>query len=204
MNDQQLHGFIGRKISKGAPMHRIISAVVLFGGSFLLRMMLFGDPAPDAAAGGAVKMTSTTGARNDMIFYLAKALGVGDLPQNEMTVLTAIGTVYCFVLGVITDLILGERGFGKGFNGFIAFIGAFFALMIYSTIFGQFHKEHISTLILVVTAASTGVLLLAAFLKHWVIDSAEDYMSSAVEKPRAPKRRGGASAADRFNNIANR
>jgi hypothetical protein len=134
---------------------------------------------------------------------LAQAVGLGGLSGAELGVLTLVATVYCYVLGVFTDVLIDERAFGRTLNGTIAFIGAFVTLYIYAAIVGQFHKEHILPLFCLCAMMSAVAIALAAAAKFWVIGATEDYMIGDYrEKPN--KARKVDTAAARFNRIASK
>ena len=180
-------------------MGRIFSAIVLFGGMFMFRFLFEGGGAADP---GAPKATKTDQARDAMILHLAQMVGLAGLTKDELGLLTSGVTIYCYIVGTSLDMVLAERAFGKFLNGTIALFGAFAALYIYASLFGQFHRDHILPLFVICAISSAMAVVLAALAKLWVMDGAEDYMAGDY-KPKTSRKGGGEIASERFNRIAN-
>lgn len=75
-----------------------------------------------------------------------------------------------FVIGFITDAVMGERGFGPVGNGMLAMLGAVVGIYIRNTYFGRMDPGDIVVTGVFAAAAATLLLLIFGVAKHWVQD----------------------------------
>jgi uncharacterized membrane protein YeaQ/YmgE (transglycosylase-associated protein family) len=95
-------------------------------------------------------------------------------PDNyspQLLYLIVIGVVSAGILaGYITDLIMGERGFGFIGNGILAILGAATGIYTRYAFFGWVRGEDMLVTGSFALAATTLLLLLLGFAKNWVQD----------------------------------
>jgi uncharacterized membrane protein YeaQ/YmgE (transglycosylase-associated protein family) len=75
-----------------------------------------------------------------------------------------------FVVGFVTDSVMGDRGFGPFGNGTLAVLGAVVGIYIRNTFFGRMDPGDLLVTGIFASATATLLLLLLGVAKHWVQD----------------------------------
>jgi len=75
-----------------------------------------------------------------------------------------------FVIGFVTDAVMGDRGFGPWGNGMLAMLGAIVGIYIRNTFFGRMDPGDLIVTGVFAAATATLLLLLLGVAKHWVQD----------------------------------
>ena len=75
-----------------------------------------------------------------------------------------------FIVGYITDSVMGDSGFGPFGNGTLAIFGAFVGIYIRNNFFGRMDPGDIFVTGFFAAVAATLMLLLLGVAKHWVQD----------------------------------
>ncbi len=75
-----------------------------------------------------------------------------------------------FVIGFVTDTVMGDRGFGPVGNGMLAMLGAVVGIYIRNTFFGRMDPGDLLVTGIFAAATATLLLLLLGVAKHWVQD----------------------------------
>jgi len=112
---------------------------------------------------------------------LADSAGAGALGRNEISLLTAVVLVYCFVLGLVSHLALGSKGLGRGANGSVAFLGVLATVFVYTHLWGLPVADDLAGLAGASIAISTLAIIIAAFVKMFVMNGIDSY--AAGNKP---------------------
>ena len=171
-------------------IHRIIVGFIFFAFLRYGRAWLF------ASAAGA-KQTSTLGSS------LADSAGVGGLSRSDLSVLTTCTVLYCIVFGLVTQLVLEEKGFGRGRNGAIGFLGVLATVFTYSRFWGAPAPDDLIGLGVACVLVSTLTLVIAALIKAFVLSEVDAFaVGGQSSLSKVVPRRGGASkgpSLDRLN-----
>jgi uncharacterized membrane protein YeaQ/YmgE (transglycosylase-associated protein family) len=95
-------------------------------------------------------------------------------PDNyspQLLYLVVLGVVSAGIFaGYITDLIMGDRGFGFFGNGFLAILGAATGIYTRYAFFGWLRGQDMLVTGIFALAATILLLLLLGFAKNWVQD----------------------------------
>ncbi len=75
-----------------------------------------------------------------------------------------------FVVGYITDAVMGDRGFGPFGNATLAVFGAAVGIYIRNNFFGRMDPGDILVTGVFAASSATLLLLLLGLAKHWVQD----------------------------------
>ena len=91
--------------------------------------------------------------------------------SSEMLLFMFLGVLIGgFVIGFVTDAVMGERGFGPIGNGMLAVMGAIVGIHIRNTFFGRMDPGDVLITGVFAAATATLLLLLLGVAKHWVQD----------------------------------
>lgn len=71
------------------------------------------------------------------------------------------------VVGYLTDMIMGERGFGPVGNGSLAILGAFFGIYARNAYFYRLHGDEMLITAVAAEICATALLLSLGFAKRW-------------------------------------
>ena len=99
---------------------------------------------------------------------MIRTLGLQDYPSDALLFLLGCACLLGFVVGYITDSVMGDRGFGAFGNGMLAVFGAFVGVYIRNTFFVRMHPGDIVWTGLFAAAAATLLLLMLGVVKSWV------------------------------------
>ncbi len=72
------------------------------------------------------------------------------------------------VVGYVTDVVMGERGFGPFGNGLLVIFGAFVGIYLRNAYFGLMEPGDIAVTGIFAAASATLLLMLLGLAKHWV------------------------------------
>lgn len=94
-----------------------------------------------------------------------------DQYSSEMLLFIFLGILIGgFVVGFITDAVMGDRGFGPIGNGMLTMLGAIVGIYIRNTFFGRMDPGDLIVTGIFAAATATLLLLLLGVAKHWVQD----------------------------------
>jgi len=103
---------------------------------------------------------------------LADSAGVGGLSRADLSVMTGGTLIYCFVVGLVAHLVLGDKGLGRSGNSSIAFLGVMATMFVYSHLWGIPVAEDMAGLIVACVFTSTLAIAAAAFVKFFILNEA--------------------------------
>ena len=179
--------------------------------AFGLLRFLFTETASHVDSLGAgedgVRHDAAAVAQGKMMQALLDSLGTGALGKSELALVPLLFMVYSAVFGLLSELVLGGRAFGRYLNGVICMLGGTIGLIAYTRLVGSFSGNHFGLSIVVVVLGSTLLLLATAFIKSWVLGKADDFISGAWEvRALRPSREvaHAPSARDRLSAVANK
>lgn len=150
-------------------MNRILQMIATFGFFFMLRQIISASDVAGAGASGGSGVSGHIGA-------LVAQLGGARLTPRETSMVGGLIAAYGFVVGLVSHLVMGANGFGRGRNGLIALFGVFAALYAYSRLVAQGSADDALWMVVASLTVSLGLLFAAAALKAWIQAEAGDFL----------------------------
>jgi len=94
-----------------------------------------------------------------------------DQYSPDILAITALGVAIAGLgIGLVTDSVMSDRGFGPYGNGFLAILGAVTGIYTRYSFFGWMRGQEVLIIGSFAAATATLMLLLLGVAKHWVQD----------------------------------
>ena len=106
-------------------MNRLLKLVVTIGVFFVARRIFASfssGGSGGASTSGHAPPTQRGWVTENFVAVLQNSTG-SHLSSHDVRLVSVGVFVYSIAVGVFSHILLGDRGFGRGFNGFIALIG---------------------------------------------------------------------------------
>lgn len=97
-------------------------------------------------------------------------LGLQEYAGDSIILLLLGVVVIGAAIGYITDIVMGDRGFGPLGNGLLTILGAAVGLYVRHSFFGTMQPGDAALTAVFAAASATLLLLLLGVVKHWVQD----------------------------------
>lgn len=97
-------------------------------------------------------------------------LDIAQYSTEALMLAALIFVIAAFLIGYITDAVLGNRGFGPFGNGCLAILGCFVGVYARHTYFGFANGNEMVITGGLAAATATAMLLILGIIKHWVAD----------------------------------
>jgi hypothetical protein len=152
----------------------LLTAVPLFFGN-----RIFAALSGHESNGAAPPPTAGLGVHGVVIRRLADFAGVGEISNQEVSILSLIGLIYATGIGYFTHILLGEHSFGPKLNGLIAFLGGAATLAVMLVVAPKSVAGSVSAIVFATIIGSTALLLALCALKALVLDRIDSHMSGA-------------------------
>lgn len=163
-------------------MNRILKLLVTVGVFFVARRFFTtgtsgGSDASHVGAGAA--QSSPRGLITQKFVALLQSVGDGQLSPHDVRLVSIAIFVYSFAVGFLADLLLGDRAFGRGFNGLIALLGAGLAMTGLSWFAPEMREYGIGLMVGATVLSSLLFLGAAIALKVFVASEIKGFASGA-------------------------
>ncbi len=101
---------------------------------------------------------------------MLEALRLDHYPRDILLYVLLAVIICGFIVGYVTDIVMGDRGFGPFGNGTLAVFGAAVGIYIRNNFFGRMDPGDILITGVFASSSATLLLLLLGLAKHWVQD----------------------------------
>ena len=97
---------------------------------------------------------------------MANFLGLSHYPTSDLIIMGIIFSISAAVIGYITDVVMGDSGFGPFGNGFLSVLGAVVAIHYRNFMLGPIASQETMMVGMSAAACATAMLLLLGGVKR--------------------------------------
>ena len=99
---------------------------------------------------------------------MLKLMQLDHYSSDVLIMLVTAIIIVGMVVGYVTDIVMGDRGFGPVGNGLLVVLGAFAGIYLRNAYFGLMEPGDMAVTGIFAAASATLLLMLLGIAKHWV------------------------------------
>ena len=90
------------------------------------------------------------------------------LSSDMLIMLLGVVIILASITGFITDMVMGDKGFGVVGNGILAIFGAAIGVLVRNALLGQMEKSDLMVTAFIAASTGTLILLVSGLIKSWI------------------------------------
>jgi hypothetical protein len=151
----------------------VITIALFFVGRRIFATLTTGAQTGSTAAGAA--QPPQRGWATQKFVDLLQSSSGSHLSAHDVRAVSIAILVYSFAVGLFAHILLGDRGFGRGLNGFIALLGAGGAVTCLNWLSPEMRENGLEWMVAVTVFSSFLTLGAAVALKAFIVSEAKDF-----------------------------